>query len=248
MTSHNHPHHPGGPDEAGADQAGPVEGGTDETRPVEGGADLDGTDQGVEGGGAGAGELRLHRLPRPVLTICGDCRQLSGRLRKSPPRRAYQCCHCEYGSDLATDEFRPHYPWLLCHTCAAVPIQRFTKWASAHCGRCCRHVDELNRTAGAVVIPRGWHTIVNAASARPRRWTRNDPTQLHRDLARIHIGFTLLADWRRKRIDWLCDQAGLPTDTDLVITDYLDAVHPIDHAAAFSDLLAHINHTTLQQS
>ena len=181
--------------------------------------------------------------PRAVLTLCGTCRGLSGPVRELHP--AYQSCGCEVASDRPAPHPWPEHPWFLCHTCVAVPRERFSKWSVAHCGKCAPHIRALNRQVGRVAVPYGWHSIINAASAGRPLEQGPDPEGLHHDLARIHAGFGTLKQWRRQRIDELCRRAGLPTDRDLPLERYTQAVATLNHTRAFPELLAFIAERSL---
>lgn len=188
-------------------------------------------------------------LPRNVITLCGRCRRISGPFSElgGLSGRVYQLCACEADSEVNRPELTPTTPKFLCYTCAATLLGRSTKWAPAHCGPCRRRITELNTHARAVVIPVGWHTLVNAASVRSVPLSQPTANELHHQLNRIRAGFDLLEAWRRARIGELCVRAGLPTGEDLTITTYTDAVAAFDRAEALSELLAFIAERSLDE-
>ncbi len=202
---------------------------------------------------------------RTGLVVCGLCHDLAGppdgRGTFREARDRYQECVCEQAipwdgdrharpSELARDEdpvtggYRQGRR-ILCKTCAAEVIDDFSRWTVWHCRDCRDRVVALNTRRQRLVLPLGKHSLVNQSSIRSGGAADrggDSADGLLGLLDRVDAGRERLAPWVRARTARNLARAGLPTDRDVPVGAYVDAMEDVDldKAAVFDELLRYL--------
>lgn len=170
--------------------------------------------------------------------ICGRCHQLRG-----PSGLGwFQLCSCATAEERKANE--PVEPrdlatvMVLCRCCALSTVPTRSRWAHFVCGPCRGRIVELNRTAGRLVIPIGYHSIVNGVSLSGARVAPEALSAFSDQLLALFREQGGLWAWADRVVVSNLAHLGLPTASDVGLSEYLAAVgrSSLCSELAFADL------------
>jgi len=123
----------------------------------------------------------------------------------------------------------------LCRCCGVELLRSGSKWSVWFCKECKRRVEELNRNAGACVVPIGRHTLMHGIGVTGDDAVR-DPTLL-KAFAAAASDFlgkqNHVSEWAHEIVRRNCATCALAGDNPVPISTYLEAVASQSRQAAF---------------
>lgn len=127
----------------------------------------------------------------------------------------------------------------LCRCCAVELLASGSRWSVWFCAECKERVRDLNARVGVCVIPIGRHSIMNGVGLRGDRAHDEDEVAAFVDRMKGFLDTTdRLSDWATEIIRRNCARVALGDRDRVPISEYLEAVAPLDRESAFEELTA----------